>query len=181
MPKKNADRSPSGLTPKQARFVVEYLKDLNGTQAAIRAGYSESTARQQACRLLTNADIAATVAEQQQQQLTHAELTATATLEAIRRQVQGDVRALFDEHGNLRPIKELSAEEASLIAGFEVVIKNAAAGDGHTDTVHKVKLKNQERFVEMAAKHFGLLTEKLEITGGAELIDRLMGARRRAG
>ena len=33
------------LTPKQARFVEEYLVDLNATQAAIRAGYSESTAR----------------------------------------------------------------------------------------------------------------------------------------
>ena len=29
------------LTPKQSLFVLEYLKDLNGTQAAIRAGYSE--------------------------------------------------------------------------------------------------------------------------------------------
>lgn len=34
------------LTPKQARFVEEYLVDLNATQAAIRAGYSETTARQ---------------------------------------------------------------------------------------------------------------------------------------
>ncbi|WP_282608445.1 terminase small subunit [Pelagibius sp. Alg239-R121] len=33
-----------GLTPKQARFVEEYLIDLNATQAAIRAGYSEKTA-----------------------------------------------------------------------------------------------------------------------------------------
>ena len=181
MPRKNATRSPSGLTPKQARFVVEYLKDLNATQAAIRAGYSPTTAQEQSSRLLSKVMIAAAVAEGQAKHLKQAELTATATLEAIRRQVQGDIRTLFDDKGNLRPIKELSAEEASLIAGFEVVIKNAAAGDGHTDTVHKVKLKNQERFVEMAAKHFGLLTEKLEITGGAELIDRLMGARRRAG
>ena len=36
-----------GLTPKQARFVDEYLKDLNATQAAIRAGYSAKTAEQQ--------------------------------------------------------------------------------------------------------------------------------------
>ena len=41
------------LTPKQERFCQEYMKDLNGTQAAIRAGYSKETARQQAQRLLT--------------------------------------------------------------------------------------------------------------------------------
>jgi phage terminase small subunit len=46
------------LTPKQQRFVEEYLVDLNATQAAIRAGYSEATAKQQGSRLLTYADIA---------------------------------------------------------------------------------------------------------------------------
>jgi phage terminase small subunit len=45
------------LNDKQKLFVLEYLKDLNATQAAIRAGYSEKTARQQGARLLTNAVI----------------------------------------------------------------------------------------------------------------------------
>lgn len=47
----------SNLTPKQERFVTEYLIDFNGTQAAIRAGYSESTARQTASENLTKPDI----------------------------------------------------------------------------------------------------------------------------
>lgn len=42
------------LTPKRRKFVEEYLKDFNGTQAAIRAGYAENSARQTAYRLLTN-------------------------------------------------------------------------------------------------------------------------------
>jgi hypothetical protein len=45
------------LTPKRQRFVDEYLVDLNGTQAAIRCGYSPKTAKVQASRLLTNAAI----------------------------------------------------------------------------------------------------------------------------
>ena len=45
------------LTPKQARFVEEYLIDLNGKQAAIRAGYSPGTAEVQASRLLRNAKV----------------------------------------------------------------------------------------------------------------------------
>lgn len=45
------------LTPKQAAFVREYLVDRNGTQAAIRAGYSEKTANEQAARLLANVNI----------------------------------------------------------------------------------------------------------------------------
>lgn len=51
------------LTPKQQLFVLEYPKDLNGTQAAIRAGYSEATARQAAAHLLSNTDIQAALAE----------------------------------------------------------------------------------------------------------------------
>jgi phage terminase small subunit len=45
------------LTPKQALFVQEYLIDLNATQAAIRAGYSDKTARSSGQRMLTNVDI----------------------------------------------------------------------------------------------------------------------------
>lgn len=45
------------LTAKQKKFVDEYLIDLNATQAAIRAGYSEKTARTQGNRMLTNVDI----------------------------------------------------------------------------------------------------------------------------
>lgn len=41
------------LNPKQKTFVVEYLKDMNGTQAAIRAGYSAKTAASQASELLS--------------------------------------------------------------------------------------------------------------------------------
>lgn len=45
------------LDPRQQRFVTEYLVDLCGGQAAIRAGYSGKTAVSQACRLLTNVNI----------------------------------------------------------------------------------------------------------------------------
>ena len=54
-------RNPKGLTPKQALFVQEYLVDLNGTQAAIRAGYSARTARGIACEHLTKPNIAKAV------------------------------------------------------------------------------------------------------------------------
>lgn len=45
------------LTPKQERFVEEYLVDLNGTQAAIRAGYSPKTANEQASAMLAKPSI----------------------------------------------------------------------------------------------------------------------------
>lgn len=46
------------LTEKQELFCKEYLVDLNATQAAIRAGYTEKSARVTSCKMLTNANIA---------------------------------------------------------------------------------------------------------------------------
>jgi phage terminase small subunit len=55
----------SKLTPKQERFCQEYVIDLNGTQAAIRAGYSKKTAKAEASRLLTNVNLLQRVSELQ--------------------------------------------------------------------------------------------------------------------
>jgi phage terminase small subunit len=46
-----------GISDKQLAFCYEYVKDYNGTQAAVRTGYSQKTAKQQASRLLTKVDI----------------------------------------------------------------------------------------------------------------------------
>jgi len=61
MPRKRAITS-TGAAERKARFVEEYLKDLNGTQAAIRAGFSKASARVTASRLLRNAAVRAAIA-----------------------------------------------------------------------------------------------------------------------
>ena len=55
----------ANLTPKQQRFVEEYLIDLNATQAAIRSGYSEKTAQERSSRLLSNVMVQAAIQEAQ--------------------------------------------------------------------------------------------------------------------
>ena len=54
------------LTSKQARFIDEYMADLNATQAAIRAGYSEKSAYSQGARLLKHVEIRAELARRMQ-------------------------------------------------------------------------------------------------------------------
>ena len=153
------------LTPKQARFVAEYLKDLNATQAAIRAGYTEKTARQQGSRLLTHADIAKAIAAGKAKQLESADISATRILEEMKRIALVDVRTFFDEHGNAKAIKDLGPEQGAALGGFEVLIKNAKAGDGVTDTIHKFKLWDKPKVLEMFCKHFGLLEERVQHSG----------------
>ena len=80
---KTARRQASGLTPRQARFVKEYLVDLNGTQAAIRAGYSEKTAQTQSSRLLSNVMVSAAVEAGAATQHAQLDLTAQKVLSEL--------------------------------------------------------------------------------------------------
>lgn len=167
------------LSPKQARFVSEYLIDLNGKQACIRAGYSENGATVQAVRLLANATVAAAVAEGKSRQLASADLSAARVLEELRRCAFIDARSFWDDDGELKPLKDLTPEQGSALAGFEVIVKNAKAGDGQQDTVHKIKLWDKPRNLEMLAKHFGLLVDKLEVSGVQDVVDVLRSRHQR--
>lgn len=157
------------MTPKQTRFIAEYLIDLNATQAAIRAGYSAKTASSIGEELLRKPEIAAAVIAGQAKQLEKADLTATRVLEEMRRLAFSDVRDLFDAQGNLRAIHTLTPEQSACIAGLEVIIKNAKAGDGQTDTVHKIKVWDKPKVLDMLGKHFGILTEQVQHTGTLSL------------
>lgn len=77
-----------GLTPRQARFVQEYLIDLNATQAAIRSGYSKHTAKQQGARLLTNADVCKAVAAKQAKVAEKTELSVAWVLGLLSKEAQ---------------------------------------------------------------------------------------------
>jgi phage terminase small subunit len=167
------------LTPKQERFVAEYLVDLNATQAAIRAGYSKKTAQQVGSENLSKPVIAEAIAAKTAKQLEQADFTAQDIKAAISRQVNRDVRRLFDKDGSQRSIHELSFDEAAMVAGYEVVKRNLVSGDGRVDTIIKVKLQPQERYVEMGAKHFALLTEQIVIHDSEKFQAKIDAARQR--
>ena len=73
------------LTDKQKRFVEEYLVDLNATQAAIRAGYSEQTAYSIGQRLLKKVEVQEAI---QQAQNKRSERTQITQDEVIRRLIE---------------------------------------------------------------------------------------------
>lgn len=72
-----------GLTEKQKRFVQEYLVDLNATQAAIRAGYSEKTANRIASENLSKLDIQKEIQQAMQQQSQRTGFTQDRVLEKL--------------------------------------------------------------------------------------------------
>ena len=74
-----------------------------------------------------------------------------------------DVRTFYDADGNLLPVTSWTVDQGRLVAGMEVVIKNAAAGDGHTDRVLKLKHWDKLRALELWGKYRNLLIERHDI------------------
>lgn len=94
----SATRTPLPLPPKQQRFVLEYIVDLNATQAAIRAGYSARTAEQQGPRLLGNVGVSAAIAAALEQRSKRTEITADRVLAETWALLTADPRELVELH-----------------------------------------------------------------------------------
>lgn len=167
------------MNPKHQRFVAEFLKDLNATQAAIRCGYSEKTAKQQGARLLTNADIAAAVSKGQEKQLVKAEITAERVLEELARIAFVSAEELYNADGSVKLIDKMSVAARAAITQLSILKKNVTAGDGQMDTVLNVRLADKLKALELLAKRFGLVKEQVEVTGLDDLVERLTRARKR--
>ncbi len=74
------------MTPKQKRFVEEYLLDLNATQAATRAGYSAKTANEQGAQLLAKLSIRQAVAEAQAIRSKRTEITQDEVIQGLKKE-----------------------------------------------------------------------------------------------
>lgn len=171
------------LTPKQQRFVKEYLIDLNGTQAAIRAGYKPSNAESTACALLKDPKVSQGVADGQAQQLERLDHSANEVLEELFRVGLGNIANLLDAKGELKPIKDMPPAHQAMLSSVEWVMKNATAGDGKIDRVLKIRLWDKVRALETLARHYRLLTDTKVDEDAADWdkrVARLQAARGRA-
>lgn len=86
------------LTARQKRFVIEYLVDLNATQAAIRAGYSPKTANEQAARLLANVSIQEAIQAAMKKREERTEITADRVIKEIFNIFEADAREISELH-----------------------------------------------------------------------------------
>lgn len=172
-----------GLNPKQARFAQEYLKDLNATQAAIRAGYSKATAKQQGARLLTHDDVAEMVRLGQERASTKSDATVSRVMQELSRLGFSDIRKAFDADGNLIPPGQWDDDFAASVASIEVVTRSLPGqAEGELDAqphggalarkrnakveyIHKIKIWDKNSALEKLAKHLGMFIEKIEHSG----------------
>lgn len=155
------------LTPKQARFVEEYLIDLNATQAATRAGYSPRSAKEQGCLLLQRPHVheALQAAQQARTQRTH--ITQDRVLQELGRVAFSDIRRLYRDDGTLKPPTELDDDAAAALASVEVFEEFQGRGEDRTMVgyTRKVKVFDKIGALGLAARHLGMLKDRTELTG----------------
>lgn len=163
----NPQDGAEALTPKQQRFVEEYLIDLNASKAAIRAGYSARTAGSQAHDLLKKPEIQLAIAQARARTAQRLELTRDMIIEQYRRIGFSDVRKFFDAYGQLKPITELDDETAAAVQGFEVEMQRTDPNpDAPPVPVLKVKWADRKAALDSIMKAQGWNSaEKHEVTG----------------
>lgn len=106
------------LTPKQQRFVEEYLVDLNGKQAAIRCGYKPSRAERTACELLASRKVSEAVAEGQRLKTERTGRTVAAVMADIGRVRDDAMQEVTDpETGNRVMLSHKDALKALELEG----------------------------------------------------------------
>jgi len=173
----------SKLTARQQRFVVEYLVDLNATQAAIRAGYTPSAARGTASRLLDDPRVQSEIQAGQDRRAARVEVKADTVLRELLRLATIDVVKAFGPDGKLLALDQMPEEVRRAIASVEVVelFPNASPqpmlDDGGTAPALKprlVKLKfwDKPKALELLGKHLGLFVEKLQLSGTVTVVHR---------
>lgn len=135
------------MTPKQEKFCAEYLIDLNATQAAIRAGYSEKTANRAGARLLSNVVIKNRIQHLRTENLKATIATAEEVEDFLSRSMRGEIE-----------------EEVVVVEG---------TGMGYSDAkivTKKISARDRLKAAELMGKRHQLFTDKVKVDGTVPVV-----------
>jgi len=181
-------KSRDRMTPKQERFVAEYLVDLNATQAAIRAGYSKKTAEKIGSENIRKPEITAAIEKRQKKIGEKLEVTQERVIAELAKIGFSDIRKAIAWHGgmvltgtgadteeSLEPqphgggLKRSAAKSVSLvelIASGDIDDNTAAAISEISQTRDggiKIKFHDKKAALTDLAKYLGLFTERVDV------------------
>lgn len=159
------------LTSKQARFIEEYLLDLNATQAAIRAGYSAKTAYSIGQEILKKPEIQEAICQAQKDRSERTKIDQDWVIKRLAALADADIKrvATWDASGiALADSDELTWEDTYTIS--EVILEETIK---ETEGGQELIMKRQKRLkqadkkgpLELIGKHLGMFTDKLKISG----------------
>lgn len=158
------------LTAKQEKFCIEYLKDLNATQAAIRAGYSEKTAAVIGAQNLIKLNIQEFIQSAREKDANSAEITRQKVINEYAKLAFFDIRKVLTIDGGLKDTTEWDGDSAAAIAGLESYDEKEPDSGIVLGTVRKIKISDKRAALDSLCKVLGYNSpDKLEHSGGIDL------------
>ncbi len=171
------------MTPKQARWYGEYIKDFNGARASRACGSSEASAAVDAARMLRNAKVAAAVEAWKCRQQNKMEITAERVLQELHKLATFDSRNLYYADGSRIPVHLLDDFTAAAVSAVEDETTETTIAAGEGDAVktvrrnQRVKMADKGQNLERLGRYFKLFTDRVEHDGRVTLEQLVAGSR----
>ena len=153
------------LTPKQSRFIEEYLIDLNGKQAAIRAGYSAKTAEAQAARLLRYVKVQQALQTAIEARTKRTEITADRVMVKLARIAFANMRDYWPKEGETLDLHRLDQDRTAAVEELTVV-ETVRGGVLHRRT--RLKMHDKLAALTNLARHLGMFSNQRVAEGSIE-------------
>ncbi len=157
------------LTDKQEMFCREYLIDLNATQAAIRAGYSEKTANRTASENLSKPDIQIRISELMKERSDRLQIDADYVLNRLVEIDQMDVLDILLSNGEIKPIKDWPKVWRITLSGIDVT---EMAGDA-AGLLKKIKWPDKVKNLELLGKHISVQAFREQVKNEHDVVGTL--------
>lgn len=142
------------LTAKQKKFCEQYVIDCNGTQGAIRAGYSKNTAYSIAEQLLRKLEVKEYIQKLQAEIEERSRVKADDVINELAKIAFSDVGKIFTTDNRILDVTQMEENQTRAIQSVEV--DELREGDMTIGTTKKVKLYDKIRALEALGKHFGI-------------------------
>lgn len=174
------------LTQKQEMFCREFLIDLNGTQAAIRAGYSENTAGAIGHENMTKPEIQNRINELKIERLKRLNINQDYVLIRLVEIDQLDVLDIMNDDLSFKPLGEWPKVWRQFICGIDLSeIKEISEGNDKVigSVLKKIKWPDKVKNLELLGKHVDIAAfkDRVELSGNVGLAERMKKARERSG
>ncbi len=156
-----SEEKKRSLNEKQETFCMEYIKDLNATKAAIRAGYTKNVARNTGPRLLKSPAIVEKIQELMEERAKRTKIDSDRVLKELATIAFVNIADIINvSTGEVSPTVDM--EKMRAVASIKV--KTGATGEEH-----EIKLVDKLKALEMLCRHLGLnnpAKSEEEQTGG---------------
>lgn len=157
------------LSEQRQRFVEEYLIDLNGTQAAIRAGYSVKTAQEQSSRLLSNVMVQEAISKAMAARSRRTGVNQDRVVLELAKLAFVKMTDVVDSNGRIR--EDATDDDLSCIESIKYKESDNEFGGS---VEREVKIGSKLKALELLGRHLGMWNDKLDVNVTQPIV--IMGA-----